>query len=154
MKPYTSFREGERWRGNVILKWCALVCQLRASFPLPSIGPSSTGTPFFSVFPHIRIIRCYNDRECKPRTLSSICKLFTNALVNVRWHMKRSKSSEPGLSNATAARGLITTRTVRIHVEAYYNVISRKDLGQLQPKWKNPELKEGWHGVVSAKYEK
>jgi hypothetical protein len=39
-------------------------------------------------------------------------------------------------------------------VEAYYNVISRKDLGQLQPKWKNPELKEGWHGVVSAKYEK
>jgi hypothetical protein len=38
-------------------------------------------------------------------------------------------------------------------VKDYYNVIIRKDLGQLQPDWADPEKKEGWHGTVSAKYE-
>ena len=37
-------------------------------------------------------------------------------------------------------------------VEEYYNVIVKKDLGQLQPKWANPEKNDVWHGAVSADY--
>jgi hypothetical protein len=29
-------------------------------------------------------------------------------------------------------------------VEAYHNVISKKDYGQLHPDWANPEMHDGW----------
>ena len=28
--------------------------------------------------------------------------------------------------------------------KTYYDLITKKDLGQLQPKWKNPEMNDGW----------
>jgi hypothetical protein len=28
--------------------------------------------------------------------------------------------------------------------QAYYNQITKKDYGQLHPKWENPEMRDGW----------
>ena len=29
-------------------------------------------------------------------------------------------------------------------VQAYYDIIQKKDLGQLHPDWAKPEMKDGW----------
>lgn len=29
-------------------------------------------------------------------------------------------------------------------VQAYYDVVIQKDMGQLQPDWAKPEMKDGW----------
>ena len=32
----------------------------------------------------------------------------------------------------------------REETQALYDVISKKDLGQLQPEWSDPKMKDGW----------
>ena len=32
--------------------------------------------------------------------------------------------------------------------QAYYDQIQKKDLGQLQPEWSKPEMKEGWGDLI------
>jgi hypothetical protein len=32
----------------------------------------------------------------------------------------------------------------RTIAQEYYQVISQKDLGQLQPNWSNPKMNDGW----------
>lgn len=32
----------------------------------------------------------------------------------------------------------------RAQCERYYNLVAKKDLGQLQPEWSNPEKSDGW----------
>jgi NADH-ubiquinone oxidoreductase subunit 10 len=39
-------------------------------------------------------------------------------------------------------------------VQDFYNIIKKRDYGQLHPDWENPVMKDGFHGTVAPLYDK
>ena len=42
------------------------------------------------------------------------------------------------------AKGVNHYEDCREEAQAYYNVVTKKDMGQVHPEWANPDMKDGW----------